>query len=62
MQTGTSIGCGKLARRCLSLKGKKRSSMREVSSDLEKIRSSIEGLEVTIERGGRRRRRNAKLT
>lgn len=56
------LAVAKLARRCLSLKGKKRSSMREVSSDLEKIRSSIEGLEVTIERGGRRRRRNAKLT
>ncbi|WZY77281.1 hypothetical protein YC2023_023665 [Brassica napus] len=40
------LAVAKLARRCLSLKGKKRSSMREVSSDLEKIRSSIEGLEI----------------
>ncbi|CAN6845797.1 unnamed protein product [Brassica oleracea] len=43
------LAMAKLARRCLSLKGKKRPSMREVSSDLEKIRSSLENLEVTIE-------------
>ncbi|CAN6999869.1 unnamed protein product [Brassica oleracea var. botrytis] len=43
------LAVAKLARRCLSLKGKKRPSMREVSSDLEKIRSSLEDLEVTIE-------------
>ncbi|CAN6999865.1 unnamed protein product [Brassica oleracea var. botrytis] len=43
------LAVAKLARRCLSLKGKKRPSMREVYSDLEKIRSSLEDLEVTIE-------------
>ncbi|CAN6845800.1 unnamed protein product [Brassica oleracea] len=43
------LAMAKLARRCLSLKGDKRPSMREVSSDLEKIRSSLEDLEVTIE-------------
>ncbi|RID75334.1 hypothetical protein BRARA_B02383 [Brassica rapa] len=43
------LALAKLARRCLSLKGKKHPSMRVVSSDLEKIRSSLEDLEVTIE-------------
>ncbi|KAJ4908969.1 Wall-associated receptor kinase-like 22 [Raphanus sativus] len=43
------LAIAKLARRCLSLKGKKRPSMREVSIELERIRSSPEDLEVTIE-------------
>ncbi|CAN6853460.1 unnamed protein product [Brassica oleracea] len=43
------LAVAKLARRCLSLKGKKRPRMREVSSDLERIRSSPEDLDVTIE-------------
>ncbi|CAN8233615.1 unnamed protein product [Cochlearia groenlandica] len=36
----------KLARRCLSLKGKKRPNMREVSIELERIRSSPQDLEL----------------
>ncbi|KAF3522993.1 hypothetical protein F2Q69_00051889 [Brassica cretica] len=43
------LAVAKLARRCLSLKGKKRPSMREVSIELERIRSSPEDLEVTLE-------------
>lgn len=43
------LAAAKLARRCLSLKGKKRPNMREVSIELERIRSSPEDLEVTIE-------------
>ncbi|CAF2207951.1 wall-associated receptor kinase-like 22 [Brassica napus] len=43
------LAVAKLARRCLSLKGKKRPNMREVSIELERIRSSPEDLEVTFE-------------
>ncbi|KAF8083637.1 hypothetical protein N665_0761s0012 [Sinapis alba] len=43
------LAMAKLGRRCLSLKGKKRPSLREVSTELERIRSSPEDLEVTIE-------------
>ncbi|XP_056849476.1 wall-associated receptor kinase-like 22 [Raphanus sativus] len=43
------LAMAKLARRCLSLKGKKRPSMREVSTEIETIRSSPQDLEVTIE-------------
>ncbi|ESQ27146.1 hypothetical protein EUTSA_v10018175mg [Eutrema salsugineum] len=43
------LAVAKLARRCLSLKGKKRPNMREVSIELERIRSSPEDLEVHIE-------------
>ncbi|XP_023642916.1 wall-associated receptor kinase-like 22 [Capsella rubella] len=43
------MAVAKLARRCLSLKGKKRPNMREVSIELERIRSSPEDLEVHIE-------------
>ncbi|KAL1221391.1 Wall-associated receptor kinase-like 5 [Cardamine amara subsp. amara] len=39
----------KLARRCLNRKGKKRPNMREVSIELERIRSSPEDLEVHTE-------------
>ncbi|KAF8094531.1 hypothetical protein N665_0360s0034 [Sinapis alba] len=42
----------KLARRCLSRKGRKRPNMREVSIELERIRSSLEDLEVHIENDG----------
>ncbi|CAN6938999.1 unnamed protein product [Brassica oleracea] len=38
------LAVAKLARRCLSLKGKKRPNMREVSIELERIRSSPEDL------------------
>ncbi|KAJ0231871.1 Wall-associated receptor kinase [Hirschfeldia incana] len=43
------LAVAKLARRCLSLKGKKRPNMREVSIELERISSSLEDLEVTFE-------------
>lgn len=43
------LGVATLARRCLSLKGKKRPNMREVSTELEMIRSSPDDLEVHIE-------------
>ncbi|KAG7660159.1 Protein kinase-like domain superfamily [Arabidopsis suecica] len=43
------LAVAKLARRCLSLKGKKRPNMREVSIELERIRSSPEDLELHIE-------------
>ncbi|KAJ0231771.1 Wall-associated receptor kinase-like 22 [Hirschfeldia incana] len=43
------LAMAKLARRCLSLKGKKRPNMREVSIELERISSSPEDLKVTIE-------------
>ncbi|CAH2067919.1 unnamed protein product [Thlaspi arvense] len=43
------LAVAKLARRCLSLKGKKRPNMREVSIELERIRSSPEDLEVHVE-------------
>ncbi|AEE36285.1 Wall-associated kinase family protein [Arabidopsis thaliana] len=43
------LAVAKLARRCLSLKGKKRPNMREVSVELERIRSSPEDLELHIE-------------
>uniref|UniRef100_A0A1J3HJJ8 Wall-associated receptor kinase-like 22 n=1 Tax=Noccaea caerulescens TaxID=107243 RepID=A0A1J3HJJ8_NOCCA len=43
------LAVAKLARRCLSLKGKKRPNMREVSIELETICLSPEDLEVTIQ-------------
>ncbi|CAH8330194.1 unnamed protein product [Eruca vesicaria subsp. sativa] len=43
------LAVAKLARRCLSLKGKKRPNMREASIELEKICSSPEDLDVTFE-------------
>ncbi|XP_010472838.1 PREDICTED: wall-associated receptor kinase-like 22 isoform X1 [Camelina sativa] len=43
------LAVAKLARRCLSLKGKKRPNMREVSIELERIVSSPEDLKVYIE-------------
>uniref|UniRef100_A0A1J3EJT3 Wall-associated receptor kinase-like 22 n=1 Tax=Noccaea caerulescens TaxID=107243 RepID=A0A1J3EJT3_NOCCA len=43
------LAVAKLARRCLSLKGKKRPNMREVSIELERICLSPEDLEVTIQ-------------
>ncbi|KFK28619.1 hypothetical protein AALP_AA7G023000 [Arabis alpina] len=44
------IAVAKLARRCLNRKGKKRPNMKEVSIELEGIRSSLENLEVYIEK------------
>ncbi|XP_010539015.1 PREDICTED: wall-associated receptor kinase-like 22 [Tarenaya hassleriana] len=43
------MAAAKLARRCLNLKGKKRPNMREVSHELERIRSSPEDSEVHIQ-------------
>ncbi|VVA91508.1 unnamed protein product [Arabis nemorensis] len=45
------IAVAKLARRCLNRKGKKRPNMKEVSIELEKIRSSsLENLKVHVEK------------
>ncbi|XP_010545975.1 PREDICTED: wall-associated receptor kinase-like 22 [Tarenaya hassleriana] len=44
-------GVGNLARRCLNLNGRKRPSMREVSTELERIRSSSEDLQVDVQDG-----------
>ncbi|CAH2037408.1 unnamed protein product [Thlaspi arvense] len=43
------MAVAKLARRCLSRKGKKRPNMREVSIELERIRLSLEDLDIYIE-------------
>ncbi|KAL1221388.1 Wall-associated receptor kinase-like 5 [Cardamine amara subsp. amara] len=43
------MAVAKLARKCLSRKGRKRPNMREVSAELEKIRSSPEDLEAHFE-------------
>ncbi|CAA7026033.1 unnamed protein product [Microthlaspi erraticum] len=43
------MGVAKLARRCISRKGKKRPSMKEVSFELERIRLSLENSEVHVE-------------
>ncbi|XP_056843328.1 wall-associated receptor kinase-like 6 [Raphanus sativus] len=46
------MAVAKLAGRCLSRKGRKRPNMREVSIQLERIRSSLEDIEVLLENDG----------